>query len=114
MSALPQLRYDQERHSVRAELHRRADVNVIGSKLETRTGTMAQVRRDFDSAEKLLSELFARYIKALTDLAGVGVEAQFSMSRKLSASFNAWQAENGKSVEELGEAPLPSLHEDNA
>ena len=96
-----------DRHSVHS------DVRVIGSKIDARTDVMAGVRRDFDAAEKLLSDLFSRYEKALTDMAGVGIEAQFSMSRKLSAAFAAWQVERGKSVEGLGEAPVPPLHEDN-
>lgn len=109
MSLQEKERYgDNARHSVRS------DVEVIGPKLEARTGAMAHVRRDFDSAELLLDELFTRYEKALADMAGVGIEAQFAMSRKLGAAFNAWLAENGKSVEELGEAPVPPLHDNNA
>ena len=101
-------------HSVRAELYQRSDVDVVGSKVDTRLDALARIRKDFDAAGAYLRKLFTEYDKAQKDATGVGITLAFDMDAPLQAAYNAWLTENGKRAEGPGEAPIPVIHEDNA
>ena len=99
---------DNSHHSVRA------DVNVIGSKVDNRTEAFARISSRLDDAARLERELFAAYEKAQADLRGVGVEISKRMDGPQAAAYSAWLSEEGGRAEGPGEAPIPIVHEDNS
>jgi len=102
-----------EQHSIRAELHQRSDVDVVGSKVDTRTEAQASIRKRFDTLSILLRNLFADYDKCQRDNAGVGIEVKFQMDALMEGAYKAWLTENGGRAEGPGEAPVPPITEDN-
>jgi hypothetical protein len=54
---------------------KRADVLVLGSKVEGAHKRMAKCREDFDRWQKAGRELCARYVGCRNDLEDIGVEA---------------------------------------
>src|SRR6187397_2603036 len=88
---LPETEYpDNVSHSIRAELYQRSDVDVVGSKVDTRTEAQASIRKRFDTLSILLRNLFADYDKCQRDNAGVGIEVKFQMDALMEGAYKAW------------------------